>query len=536
MTPRIARGIVVAVAAVAVLTAAFEPFDAQTNAGGTTREIRLSFVYTPDAEDLLAPLIEQVNSEHHRLGGREVRVDGTAVTSGEAEAALATRRLQPVLWTPASSLWGRLLNYDGSTDWVPAENPSLVASPQVIAMWRPLARALGWPDSKIGWNEILALARSRRGWAEYGHPEYGPFRLGHTNPDFSTSGLFAIASEYYAVTGKRTDLTLADVHRPAVRAAVSAIERSIVHYGETAAALTDQMDRYGEAYVHAVYIQETTLREFNKDRRQATPLVGVRPADGTFVADYPLIVLDAPWVSPDSREAGDFFGRWLRQRITPEMASKSGFRLSPPSGMARLELPQPDVLSAIRTAWHEDRKPANIVLVVDTSSSMGGAGRLDAAKVGLQSFLRELSDRDRVALLTSGESVDTKVALGPPPRSRPAVANAVGKLFPNGELPVYGAVSQALDDIHTLSDPSRINAVVVLSDGAGTTAGLDGLLGKIRESPVTEGSNVRVFTVAYGGNADAGALQRIAEASGGAFFAGGPKDIKDVYRSLSSYF
>jgi Ca-activated chloride channel family protein len=95
--------------------------------------------------------------------------------------------------------------------------------------------------------------------------------------------------------------------RPKVRAAVRAIERSIVHYGETATDLTDQMDLYGQEYAHAVYIQETTLRTFNKKRRQATRLVGILPAEGTFVADYPLMLLDAPWVSAASARR-----RWLR--------------------------------------------------------------------------------------------------------------------------------------------------------------------------------------------------------------------------------
>jgi Ca-activated chloride channel homolog len=172
--------------------------------------------------------------------------------------------------------------------------------------------------------------------------------------------------------------------------------------------------------------------------------------------------------------------------------------------------------------------------VVDTSSSMGGAGRLDAAKAALLSFLHELSGRDRVALVTSGAEVATRVRLGPP--ARPAVARAVRELFPNGELPVYPAISRALAAVRALRDPSRINAVVVLSDGAGTTTGYHALVNQIRGEPVTEGTSVRVFTVAYGDNANDAALKRIATASGGASFAGGPKDIEDVYRSVASYF
>ena len=210
-----------------------------------------------------------------------------------------------------------------------------------------------------------------------------------------------------------------------MRAAVRTIERSIVHYSGPAAALADRMDRYGQAYAHAVYIQETTVREFNGTRKQATRLVGIEPDDGTFVADYPLVVLAAPWVSAEARAAGELFSRWLTPRITAKNAAESGFRARRPTGLTLLELPQPQVLAAIREAWHKDRKPANIVLVVDTSSSMGAAGRLDAVKQGLLSFVRELSPEDRVALVTSGAAIGTDVSLGPSSRSGPAVSRAV---------------------------------------------------------------------------------------------------------------
>src|SRR5438046_1907133 len=81
--------------------------------------------------------------------------------------------------SPASSLWGRLLNYEADKDYVAQDNPSLARTPLVIAMWEPLARALGWPKKPVGWAEVLKLATSRGGWADYGHPEYGRFKLGH---------------------------------------------------------------------------------------------------------------------------------------------------------------------------------------------------------------------------------------------------------------------------------------------------------------------------------------------------------------------
>ena len=74
MTPRIARWIVIAAAAVAVLVAAAGRGDpeAQTE----EPELVLRYLYSPDAETLLVPLIDRFNRETQRFGGREIRIDG----------------------------------------------------------------------------------------------------------------------------------------------------------------------------------------------------------------------------------------------------------------------------------------------------------------------------------------------------------------------------------------------------------------------------------------------------------------------------
>ena len=41
------------------------------------------------------------------------------------------------------------------------------------------------------------------------------------------------------------------------------------------------------------------------------------------------------------------------------------------------------MLARIRELWHEDRKPADIVLVLDTSGSMGDEDKLAQAQEGL---------------------------------------------------------------------------------------------------------------------------------------------------------
>ena len=135
-----------------------------------------------------------------------------------------------MLWSPASSFWGRLLNYEADRALVADDNPSIVRTPLVIAMWKRLADAYGYPRRPLGYR-AARRARDRR-LGRRGQPQFGAFKYVHTNPDFSTSGLSAVAASYYAAVGKREGLTEADV-APRRAQQVRRLERSIVHYGDT---------------------------------------------------------------------------------------------------------------------------------------------------------------------------------------------------------------------------------------------------------------------------------------------------------------
>ena len=92
--------------------------------------------------------------------------------------------------------------------------------------------------------------------------------------------------------------------------------------------------------------------------------------------------------------------------------------------------------------------------------------------------------------------------------------------------------------VKKLADTSRINAVVLLTDGEDTNSS------KTAESVVREldaqgdsSRRVRVFTIAYSAGAVAAEkLEQIAQASGGKAYKGNTDDIESVYRSISSFF
>jgi Ca-activated chloride channel family protein len=202
-------------------------------------------------------------------------------------------------------------------------------------------------------------------------------------------------------------------------------------------------------------------------------------------------------------------------------------------------LPSPQVLDAVRRAWREDRKPANVLLVLDTSGSMNDENRLERAQDGVRTFLREVSPNDRVGLTIFSDEIQDLVPIGPMKTNRRKLESTVRDLIADGGTAFHDATAEGVDKVARLRDRERINAVVVLTDGEDTDSSqsIDEVVEKLDAQGDSE-SAVRVFTIAFSASA-AGAgegLQRIADASGGKSYEGSVEDIEIVYRSISSFF
>ena len=560
------QAIIAAIAVVAVAVLAFGRGGGDDSGGGggngkapskaPSGAVAVKFAYSPEKEKLLEPLIDRFNADGKEVDGKQVFVEGEVVSSGEAQTKIARGTLKPVAWSPASSLWGRLLNFEADRPYAPEDNPSIVRTPLVIAMWEPMAQALGYPRTKLGFADILELARSQTGWAKFGRPQFGDFKLVHTNPDFSTSGLSAVVAEYYAATGKKEGLVEKDIEGSRARSIVKDIERSIVHYGDTTLFIADQMRKAGPGYASAVAMEEVTLLDFNKNRGGQPKLVAIYPEEGTFYSDNPLIVLDAPWVNEQQRKGAQEFAKFLEDEIDAEKAGEFGFRpqdlkekpagsiskaagADPAQPKRVLGLPAPRVLSRVKAAWREDRKPANVLLVVDTSGSMVEEDRLERAKEGLATFLKEVSPNDRVGLMAFSDELRPLVPIAPVRQNEPRLRSTIDTLIADGGTAFHDAAIRGLAEVQQLRDRSRINAVVLLTDGEDTdsSASIDQAVQRMAAQGDTE-NRVRVFTIAYSAAAEGAeeALDRLAEASGGKSYSGDTEDIELVYRSISSFF
>ena len=281
--------------------------------GGNT--VTVSIVYGSEKQEWLTPLVDQYNAAKHQVNGATVVVDATAMGSIESVNGIISEQLKPTVWSPASSIYIPVANAEWrkghSSDLVTDTPKDLVLSPVVIAMWQPMAEALGWPSKPIGWGDIAKLATSADGWNAYGYPEWGAFKFGHTHPDYSNSGIVSVIAEAYAGANKQRGLTLADVQTPELKAFMTDVESSIIHYGTSTGFFGDRMFQNGPSYLSAAVLYENLIVAQESKRLAGTtsqiPVVAIYPKEGTFWANHPYIVVNAPWVTADQKAAAEDF-------------------------------------------------------------------------------------------------------------------------------------------------------------------------------------------------------------------------------------
>ena len=522
-------------------------------------------VSSQEKSDLLATLAGEYDELSANSGGDCVDVRVNTLASGNAESALAlgwssADGPQPTVWTPAATSWLGILRQDlitrDVTNFLSAETPSLMQSPLVLAMPKPMAQALGWPNTPVGWADVLKLAQDPQGWGLYGHPEWGRFRLGKTSPVQSTSGLHALVATYYAATGLSADLTAANVEDPKVVDFVRGVEASVLHYGNTVSTFFDGLraaDAKGSAmsYVSAIATEEKQVIDYNA-ARPATPLVAVYPKDGTMVADHPYAILNAPWVAAPQRAAAQAFLTWLQAPERQKRFLAAGFRDSSGHAAAKLGLdsgivpggpalvlkaPAPAVLDLVRKSWGNVRKRARILLVLDISGSMDGE-KLTQVKAAGAAILKVFSPDDEVGLWAFSDQIYRLEPIAPVGPNHAELARHIDVLAAGGGTALYRVTSDAVQEVQGGWDPTRINAVVLLTDGQNsdpTNSDLNALLRSLESQPAA--TTVPVFTIGYGGGADLGTLQRISQASTGrSYNAPDPAHIGSVFVDVISNF
>ncbi len=517
-------------------------------------------------EDWMNTLVEQFNNEEHKTSdGDVIFVRVSHVTSGGSQLDILDGKIQPQVWSPGDQSW-----VDGANAiWrdrtgralVSSTCPPTVLAPSGFAMWRPMAEALGWPDTPISWDRLVELAANTEGWASVGHPEWGLFKFGHAHPAYSNVGLQMMTALVYSTIGETAGLTTDQVYSDPVVEAFRNVELNTWHYGIQSRNLINLMVLRGPNYLHAVTTSEAETLKTNFERASELrfPLVFIFPAEGTFWSEHPYCILETDWVSPEQTEAAEIFRDYLFERENQELAINNYIRpvnesipLHAPLALENgtdprvktsivpaLESPSAEAAEAVKDIFFQTKKKATIILLLDTSGSMEG-DKIKQAVESSVNFVERLDPNDEVYVLTFGGLPILLETGGRAGDVGEELSRTLRGLFADGNTPLFDAVCEANDVINRLNaertadGDRRLYGIVLLSDGDDTSSNRteNQMFGCLPSGEDVEGT--KIFTIAYGDDADADLLLRIANRTNGRSFEAGPESIERIYNSISA--
>lgn len=520
--------------------------------------LELVFPYGSEKEKWINDVTREFNQSKVKTpGGKTIYVRALPMGSGETIDNILSGRLQAHIASPASAAFIKLGNAESRSktgkDLI-ASTDNLVLSPVVIAMWKPMAEAIGWGQKPLGWADILSLARNEKGWQAYGYPQWGKFKFGHTHPEYSNSGLISLFAEAYAASGKTAGLTLGDLAKPQLQQFIGGVEQSVVHYGSSTGFFGRKMFANGPEYLSAAVLYESMVVESYSQSNLAFPIVAIYPKEGTFWSDHPVGVVEREWVTPEHREAAKIYMQYLLARPQQEKAMQYGFRpalvdlpltapldaahgMNPQEPKTTLEVPSAEVINGILQVWRDQKKHSNVVLVLDTSGSMNEEGKIQNAREGAKQLVQLLDDGDTFSFLPFSSELHWAQRNASVKDERAKLLSQIDSLFAGGGTALYDSIDSAYQQLASAGPgDGKIQAVVVLTDGEDTLSRmkLPELMQRIQYNGETRA--IHIFTIAYGKDARKDILQKIADATQAKFYEGTPQNIVEVFRDISTFF
>jgi Ca-activated chloride channel homolog len=516
----------------------------------------LQVAYSPEKQVLFEALVQEFNAQQLPSSDKEpLQIQAVMMDPDAMVQAALAGEVQAI--APDSSIWLDILDREyaarqGSADDdlgtaapLTTEVTRWAVSPVVIAVWEDTAREMGWPETPIGWKDILERAGEDRAF-KWSHPSTS-----------SASGLLATLAQFYAGADATRGLTEEMARSQPVVDYVSAIQKTVRFYGEGEWAVVQRALQEGPSFLDAFVVQEQMVIYVNQQVNRPGQLVAVYPAEGTLWEDHPLALVETSTLTPMQRQIYGEFSAFLRSPAVQQRVLAAGYRpadlsvditasgspisaangVDPAEPQTTLQMPSPSVIEIVRDVWWLTKRHTNVYLVVDTSGSMYGS-KLENVQEALMTFIGQIKgDTERVGLVAFSSSVYYVEELDELQYNRERLISIIGGLEADGDTAMLDGVAEAYSRLQYLQDEERINAIVVMTDGRENSSyiDMDELERKIQQGNATE-VPVVIFCIAYGSDADTYHLQRVASASGGQVRTGDLETIRNLYKTLSTYF
>jgi Ca-activated chloride channel family protein len=443
---------------------------------------------------------------------------------------------------PASSLWLSM----GDTNRVVTRTQSIMRTPVVFGVKRPIAERLGWIGRDVKVEEILAAA------------EAGQIRYMTTSATQSNSGAMAYLGYLYAFAGQPEMLTKEMLRDPEVleqtQRILNLVDRTAGASGFLRDLFLQQYDAYDGMVNNESAIITANLQLTAEGR---DPLYVIYPVDGLAIADWPLGFID----HGDAAKA-ELFTKFQEYMLSEEVKKellaqgrRAGFEMKPvgadpaifnPDWGIDLErviepiaLPPSDVIMEALTLYQTAlRKPSFTVYLLDFSGSMEEEGSQE-----LKTAMRALLDPDQASryLLQPSEKditivipfnhgvIDQWRVEGNDPEMLRALLARITAQKADGSTNIYDPLIAAFGAMD-LALEGYSPAIIMMTDGQFDDDSFEDVQ-ELLKQPALE--PVPVYAILFG-DASTDQLTLITDATTGRIFDG-QIDLIDAFRQAKGY-
>ena len=268
--------------------------------------------------------------------GRRVKIDLIPLGSLEGAQAVLAGDTRIHVWSPASSLYKDIFLEDWQvkhgTDKPIAREENLALSPMVFVMWAERHEAFARKYGEVSFKTLSQALAESGGWSAIaGKPEWGLFKLGHTHPNESNSGLATLVLMAYDYYGKTRELTLQDILDPGFQAWAQGFERGVSGLSNSTGNMMREMVLKGPSAYDALVVYESVAIDYLKNAEGRWGELRIVYPPRNFWNENPYYVLNAPWSSPGQREAAGRFLDFLLSEPIQKQSLVHGFRPGNPA-------------------------------------------------------------------------------------------------------------------------------------------------------------------------------------------------------------
>jgi Ca-activated chloride channel family protein len=482
-----------------------------------------------DAGPTMAVPVNQIASDwtagNPTADGKCIQVELDSDTVDQQELRLSSQAgTNTDVWLPDSTSWAqRLVSDEAGTATTPVTvtiHPSLASSPLVAAAAPAQAAALA---AKIGNANFDPLATAVI-----------------AEPMQNAEGLLSLLTEDSAVGTTANPTMVAKLLKLSKRTLVmvsAGFDALVADPGHAAPFVASEQAVISENAEHGSVIADA-----------------VYPTKPTLGLDFPVIRLTRPGQDLALTSAADQFEKVLRRPSSKARFTAIGLRTSDGTPVPDLGANQgvtPDLVPSlpIPTAarsvgmlrlWNAAVANSSALAVIDLSGSMAdpagnGQSKVAVAAAAAKAAVSFFPDSSALGLwvFSSDQAASHPwaqlVPLGLLNNRRGSVSQRRALLAATATLPgrvhggtaLYDTVLAAYRQVQASFDPSKVNSVVLMTDGQNDYSGgqsLDQLLAALHANAEAQ-RPVRVITIGIGTDADANALTKISAATGGKFYS-----------------